>query len=121
MAYQCDYCGKGVDYGHDVSHAKNRTKRTRLPNLHTARVVEKGKVVKRRLCSKCLRRAERPEKKLKKSEPAKSEVKEVEKETSTKNKVVKKEEKPTKKQVKTKKETSKKTEKKKTAAKEDKK
>ena len=114
MAYQCDYCGKGVDYGHDVSHAKNRTKRTRLPNLHTARVVEKGKVVKRRLCSKCLRRAERPEKKLKKSEPVKPEV--TREKASTKKKESKKEEKKTSKKTETKK-----TEKKKATAKEDKK
>ncbi len=60
MAFVCDYCEKKSDYGHNVSHAKNRTRRIRRPNLHSARVLEAGKVVRRRLCSRCLRAAERP-------------------------------------------------------------
>ena len=59
MKYVCDKCGRGVDYGHNVSHAKNRTRRLRLPNLHHAKVVLEGKVVRQRLCTKCLRMAER--------------------------------------------------------------
>lgn len=62
MAYKCDHCEKGVDYGHNVSHAKNRTRAVRLPNLHRARVIEDGSVVRRLLCTKCLRRADRPHK-----------------------------------------------------------
>ena len=58
--HACDYCEKTADRGHLVSHAKNRVKTLRLPNLHSARVVEKGNTVKRRLCTKCLRKAERP-------------------------------------------------------------
>lgn len=63
MAYECDNCGKGVDYGHDVSHAKNRTKRTRKPNLHAAWVMKDGKKVKGLFCTKCLRRVDRVGKK----------------------------------------------------------
>ena len=56
---KCDICGKGVMFGHAVSHAKNRTKRKFLPNLHMARV-SFGAVTKRlRLCTKCLRRAKK--------------------------------------------------------------
>lgn len=55
MAYTCDNCGKGVDRGNLVSHAKNRTKTLRKPNLHRANMVVKGKKVKMRLCTKCLR------------------------------------------------------------------
>jgi len=62
MAYACDNCGKTVDHGHKVSHAKNRTKTLRKPNLHAARIVTGGRVVSARLCTKCLRRAERPHK-----------------------------------------------------------
>ena len=62
MAYKCDYCDKGVDRGHLVSHAKNRTKTVRKPNLHNARVLENGKTVRRKLCTKCLRKAKRPHK-----------------------------------------------------------
>jgi len=69
MAYVCDYCGKSKDYGHNVSHAKNRTKKIRKANLHLARVVEGKETVKRKLCTKCLRAAKRPhEDKLKKKE-----------------------------------------------------
>lgn len=55
MARICDYCGKKRDVGHNVSHAKNRSRRIRKPNLHTHRMpTEEGKV-KMRLCTKCLR------------------------------------------------------------------
>lgn len=56
----CDYCQKTKDHGHLVSHAKNRTKTLRKPNLHTAKVLENEIVIKRRLCTKCLRTAKRP-------------------------------------------------------------
>lgn len=69
MAYKCDNCSKGVDFGNNVSHAKNRTKKTRLPNLHQARVIVKGKIVRQNLCTKCLRRAPRPHK-INSSNPA---------------------------------------------------
>lgn len=60
MAYICDSCGKGSDLGNLVSHAKNRSKTVRKPNLHSARVMVKGKIVRQRLCTKCLRKADRP-------------------------------------------------------------
>jgi len=66
--YRCDKCGRGVDYGHNVSHAKNRTRRLRLPNLHRASVLVDGKKVKMRLCTKCLRAADRPKREEKKVE-----------------------------------------------------
>lgn len=62
MAYACDNCGKTVDHGHKVSHAKNRTNTLRRPNLHNAKVLKSGKVVSVRLCTKCLRKADRPHK-----------------------------------------------------------
>lgn len=65
---KCANCGKGVAYGHDVSHAKNRTKRLFKPNLHFARVMidglsdranhrhlQAGAIGRVRLCTKCLR------------------------------------------------------------------
>ncbi len=56
----CQNCGKGVQYSNLVSHAKNRVHTIRKPNLHAARIVLDGKTVKTRLCTKCLRMAERP-------------------------------------------------------------
>jgi len=52
---KCANCGKGVLYGHNVSHAKNRTKRLFKPNLHPARVMINGAMKRVRLCVKCLR------------------------------------------------------------------
>ena len=33
MSRRCDFTGKGVQVGHNVSHANNKTKKTFLPNL----------------------------------------------------------------------------------------
>ena len=55
MAMKCESCGKGVMYGHNVSHAKNRTRKIFKPNLHTSRVVVEGRSMKKKLCTKCLR------------------------------------------------------------------
>ena len=52
---KCVNCGKGVMYGHEVSHAKNRKKRLFLPNLHKVRVPFGGATKIMRLCTKCLR------------------------------------------------------------------
>lgn len=55
MARVCMNCGKGVMYGHNVSHAKNRTRKLFQPNLHVARVKVGEHMKKVRLCTKCLR------------------------------------------------------------------
>ena len=55
MAAQCFNCGKGVMYGHNVSHAKNRTRKIFKPNLHTASIKIDGFTKKVRLCTKCKR------------------------------------------------------------------
>ena len=55
MALVCFNCGKGVMYGHNVSHAKNRTRKIFKPNLHSARIVVSGVQQKVKLCTKCQR------------------------------------------------------------------
>jgi large subunit ribosomal protein L28 len=52
---KCDNCEKGVMYGHNVSHAKNRTRKIFKPNLHSAKVVINGVGKTLRLCTKCQR------------------------------------------------------------------
>ena len=37
MAKRCDVCGKGPQFGNNVSHANNKTKRRFLPNLQYRR------------------------------------------------------------------------------------
>jgi large subunit ribosomal protein L28 len=39
MARRCFITGKGVQVGHNVSHANNKTKRRFLPNLQTVSVL----------------------------------------------------------------------------------
>jgi large subunit ribosomal protein L28 len=55
MAWKCEICGKGPQYGHNVSHSKRRTNRRFLPNLQMGRVQVDGKVVRVRVCTHCLR------------------------------------------------------------------
>lgn len=56
MGMKCKNCGKGIMYGHNVSHSKRRTRRIFKPNLHTARVNVNGILRRMRLCTKCLRK-----------------------------------------------------------------
>ncbi len=56
MSRRCAISGKGPMSGHNVSHAKNRTKRRFLPNLRTVRVtLEDGTSRKIRISAKELR------------------------------------------------------------------
>ncbi len=54
---KCMNCGKGVMFGHNVSHAKNRTAKTFKPNLHSARISVGASMKRVKLCTKCLRMA----------------------------------------------------------------
>lgn len=55
MGMKCANCGKGVMYGHNVSHSKRRTKRLFKPNLHEVRISVGNLKQKMKLCTKCLR------------------------------------------------------------------
>jgi large subunit ribosomal protein L28 len=55
MGMKCANCGKGVMYGHNVSHSKRRTRKIFKPNLHSARVLIGGVRRRLRLCTSCLR------------------------------------------------------------------
>ena len=55
MAKRCEICGKGPQYGHNVSHSKVRTNRRFLPNLQVGRVRIGKQVVRARVCARCLR------------------------------------------------------------------
>ena len=55
VGMKCQNCNKGVMYGHNMSHAKNRTNRVFAPNLHAARVMIGGTMKRVKLCTKCLR------------------------------------------------------------------
>jgi large subunit ribosomal protein L28 len=52
---KCSVCGKTRSFGHNVSHAKNRTNRAWKPNLQRVAVVEKGETRRVMMCSRCMR------------------------------------------------------------------
>ena len=57
MSRVCDLTGKRRLVGNKVSHAKNRTKMTQKPNLHSKKVFdpETGETVKLRLSASAIR------------------------------------------------------------------
>ncbi|HVP40019.1 MAG TPA: 50S ribosomal protein L28 [Candidatus Saccharimonadales bacterium] len=55
MARKCEICGKAIQGGNRVSHAHNITKRRWLPNLQRVRVVQGGRTLQIRVCTRCLR------------------------------------------------------------------
>ncbi len=56
MAKRCEICGKGPQFGHNVSHANNRTKRRFNPNLQKIRVkLPNGATARQRVCTRCLK------------------------------------------------------------------
>ncbi|PLX68532.1 MAG: 50S ribosomal protein L28 [Denitrovibrio sp.] len=55
MAKRCEICGKGPMFGHQISHAHNVNRRVFYPNVHRIRVVESGVVVRKKVCTKCMK------------------------------------------------------------------
>lgn len=68
MAYSCDFCGRGVQYGETSAHHRGvaggrwkkkaqATRKVFKPNLHVRRIqIANAEMVKVRLCTKCLRK-----------------------------------------------------------------
>ena len=57
MRHRCEICGKGVSYGHNVSHSKRRTNRRWLPNVQKTSVMVKGVPQRVQACTRCIRTA----------------------------------------------------------------
>ncbi len=55
MAKYCDICGKGKVHGNNISFSVHHTKRTWSPNVHKVKVMVDGKIVKKNVCTRCLR------------------------------------------------------------------
>jgi large subunit ribosomal protein L28 len=55
MARVCSVCGKGPQFGHNVSHAHNLTKRRFNPNLQSIRALVNGAPQRIKICTRCLR------------------------------------------------------------------
>ena len=61
MARRCDFTGKGVQAGNNVSHAHNKTRRRFLPNLQRASLLSDtlGETVPLRLSTSAIRTIEK--------------------------------------------------------------
>ena len=55
MANFCYCCNKGPATGNRVSNANNRTKRRFMPNLQRIRILEEGRMVHVRVCTRCIK------------------------------------------------------------------
>ena len=51
---ECYVCKKGVSFGNTVSHANNKLRRVWKPNLQVMRTLVDGKVVKVKVCTRCM-------------------------------------------------------------------
>lgn len=61
MARRCDFTGKGVQAGNNVSHANNKTRRRFLPNLQKASLLSDalGETIQLRLSTRAIRTIEK--------------------------------------------------------------
>ena len=55
MSRTCKICGKGTITGNNVSHAKNRTRRTWKPNLMKVKTEIEGTTLTVKICARCLK------------------------------------------------------------------
>ena len=52
---KCSICGKGVTFGHNVSHSNRKTNRVWKPNIRKVKAVVDGTNKTVNVCSRCLR------------------------------------------------------------------
>jgi large subunit ribosomal protein L28 len=52
---KCEICGKTPQFGHRVSHSMRHTKREFKVNIQQTVIVDKGKLRKIKVCTRCLR------------------------------------------------------------------
>jgi large subunit ribosomal protein L28 len=52
---KCENCGKGPQFGHNVSHSHVKTNRRWSPNIQKVTVVKDGQRKRMSICAKCLK------------------------------------------------------------------
>jgi large subunit ribosomal protein L28 len=52
---KCDICGKGLQFGHNVSHSNRKTNAVWKPNVKKVRVLEDGRAINKHVCTRCIR------------------------------------------------------------------
>lgn len=52
---KCAICGKGPNFGHNVSHANNKTAKVWRPNIQRVKAVRNGTVRHMNVCTQCIK------------------------------------------------------------------
>jgi large subunit ribosomal protein L28 len=55
MAQVCELCGKGPQFGNNISHANNVTRRRWNPNLQSVKAVTNGNSRRMKVCTSCIK------------------------------------------------------------------
>ncbi len=55
MSLRCEICDKKSQFGNNVSHANNKTRRRWKPNIKKLRVLMKGSVRTMKICTRCIK------------------------------------------------------------------
>jgi len=55
MAAKCDLCGKGPQFGNNISHANNTTRRRWNVNLRPVKAMVGGAGKRIRVCTSCIK------------------------------------------------------------------
>ena len=55
MAAKCELCGKGPQFGNNVSHANNKTRRRWNANLQSVRAKIAGGSQRMSVCTSCIK------------------------------------------------------------------
>ena len=52
---KCEFCGKSVQFGCNVSHSHKKTKKMWRPNIQKIRVLINNRTVRKSLCTSCIK------------------------------------------------------------------
>jgi large subunit ribosomal protein L28 len=55
MAQVCELCGKGPQFGNNISHAHNVTRRRWNPNLQSVKAAVVGGTKRVKVCTSCIK------------------------------------------------------------------
>lgn len=55
MAQVCELCGKGPQFGNNISHAHNVTRRRWNPNLQSVKALNNGASKRIKVCTSCIK------------------------------------------------------------------
>jgi large subunit ribosomal protein L28 len=55
MAYSCEICGKGKQFGHNVPFSQKKTNKVWKPNLQRTRLDVDGTKIRVKICTQCMR------------------------------------------------------------------